>query len=98
MLIRWIALVIGLRLSIGMLMILLWKCRIIPIFGMMVTGRISLLLVGLRLLVLVFYLPASDVAIESSVWGVAEEYGDARLEGCRDFCACSWCSANRPAC
>ena len=31
------------------------------------------------------YLTASEVAFESSVWGVAEEYGDARLERCRAF-------------
>ena len=29
------------------------------------------------------FLPAAEVAFESSVWGVAEEYGDARLERCR---------------
>ena len=32
-----------------------------------------------------FYLPASEIAVESAVWGVAEEYGDARLERCRAF-------------
>ena len=42
----------GFRLSIGMWMILLWKWRIIPIFGLTVAGRISLLSVGLRLLAL----------------------------------------------
>ena len=31
------------------------------------------------------YLPASEVAFDSSVWGTAEEYGDARLERCRAF-------------
>ena len=31
------------------------------------------------------YLPAAEVAFESAVWGVAEEYGDARLERCRFF-------------
>ena len=31
------------------------------------------------------HLPAAEVAFESSVWGVAEEYGDARLERCRAF-------------
>ena len=29
--------------------------------------------------------PASELAFEGSVWGVAEEYGDARLERCRAF-------------
>ena len=29
------------------------------------------------------YLLAAEVAFESAVWGVAEEYGDARLERCR---------------
>ena len=31
------------------------------------------------------YLPAAEVAFEGVVWGVAEEYGDARLERCRAF-------------
>ena len=30
-------------------------------------------------------LPASEVAFDSSVWGTAEQYGDARLERCRAF-------------
>ena len=29
------------------------------------------------------YLPASELAFDCSVWGVAEEHGDARLERCR---------------
>ena len=31
------------------------------------------------------YLPASELAFEGSVWGTAEEYGDARLDRCRAF-------------
>ena len=31
------------------------------------------------------FLPASEVAFDSLVWGTAEEYGDARLERCRAF-------------
>ena len=31
------------------------------------------------------YLPASELAFDSSIWGTAEEYGDARLERCRAF-------------
>ena len=31
------------------------------------------------------YLPASDVAFDSSIWGTVEEYGDARLDRCRAF-------------
>ena len=31
------------------------------------------------------YLPASELAFEGSVWGTAEEYGDARQERCRAF-------------
>ena len=31
------------------------------------------------------YLLASELAFEGSVWGTAEEYGDARLERCRAF-------------
>ena len=30
-------------------------------------------------------LPASDLAFDGSVWGTAEEHGDARLERCRAF-------------
>ena len=29
------------------------------------------------------YLPASELAFEGSIWGTAEEYGEARLERCR---------------
>ena len=81
---QWITLVIGLRLIIGMLTILLWKCRIILIFGVTVAGRIFPLLVILKVLVLV-YIPAAEVAFESAVCCVAEEYGDARLERCLAF-------------
>ena len=31
------------------------------------------------------YLPASEIAFDSSIWGTAEENGDARLERCRAF-------------
>ena len=31
------------------------------------------------------YLPASEIAFEGAVWGVAGEHGDARLERCRAF-------------
>ena len=31
------------------------------------------------------YLPASNVALNSFIWGTAEEYGDARRERCRAF-------------
>ena len=31
------------------------------------------------------YLPASELALEGSIWGTAEEYGDARLERCDAF-------------
>ena len=31
------------------------------------------------------YVPAPELAFGGSVWGVAEEYGDARLERCRAF-------------
>ena len=49
-----ILLLFGPRLIIGMLMILLWKCLIIPISGRMVVGRTSLRVMGLRWLVLGF--------------------------------------------
>ena len=52
--IRLILLVAGLLLSIGLLLILPWKCLSILIFGQMVAERISLLLMFLKLLVLVF--------------------------------------------
>ena len=70
MLIRLTFLVPGLLLIIGMLMTLLWKCRIILIFGPMVAGRITLPLEGLKLLVLVF---------------ICLLLNDARLERCRAF-------------
>ena len=57
----------------------------ILIFGLMVAERISLLSVGMKLLALVFYLSAAEVAFEGAVCGVAEEYGDVRLERCRAF-------------
>ena len=31
------------------------------------------------------YQPASELSFDGSVWGTAEEYGDARLECCRAF-------------
>ena len=31
------------------------------------------------------YLPASEIAFDTSVWGTVAEYGDARLERCRAF-------------
>ena len=34
-------------------------------------------------------MPAAEVAFESSVWGVAEECGDARLERCPAFVSVS---------
>ena len=36
------------------------------------------------------HLPASELAFEGSVWGTAEEYGDARLERCRAFMPVPW--------
>ena len=59
-------------LSTGMLMMLLWRCRIILTFGLMVAETISLLLVGLRLLDAGVYLLASEVAFDHSVWGVSD--------------------------
>ena len=51
--------------------------------------RISLLNVGsvggFEVAVVGVYLLASEVAFDHSVWGTAEEYGDARLERCRAF-------------
>ena len=53
---------------------------------------------GFEVAVAGVYLPASELAFEGSVWGTAEEYGDARLERCRAFYACSRCHADRSAC
>ena len=44
------------------------------------------------------YLPAPDVAFDSSIWRTAEEYGDARLQLCRCFSACPWGHADLSAC
>ena len=40
---------------------------------------------GFEVAVAGVYLPASELAFDFSVWGTAEEYGDARLERCRAF-------------
>ena len=54
--------------------------------GLMVAGKTSLLLVGLKLLVLVFICLLLKLAFEGFGLGNgAEEYGDARLERCRAF-------------
>ena len=66
--------VAGLLLSIGMLMILPWRCRSNLIFGLMVAGRTSLLSVGLEVAGAGVYIPASEVAFEDSVWGTTEEF------------------------
>ena len=58
---------------------------IILIFGLMEAERISPLRVGFEVAGSGVYLPASEVAFESLVWGTAEEYGDALLECCRAF-------------
>ena len=34
---------------------------------------------------LVYYLPASEIAFDNSIWGTVEEYGNAQLERCRAF-------------
>ena len=72
-LILWTLLLFGLRLNTGMLMILLWKCLILPICGRMVAGKTSLRLVGLRLHGAGVHVLASELAFDGSVfWGVAE--------------------------
>ena len=55
------------------------------IWEQMVAGRISLLLGGFEVAGAGVYLPASELAFEGSIWGTVEEYGDARLDGCRAF-------------
>ena len=40
---------------------------------------------GFEVAVAGVYLPASEIAFDSLIWGTAEEYGDARLERCRAF-------------
>ena len=79
-----ILLVPRLLLSIGMLLILPWRCLSTLMSGLVVVERISLLLGVLRLLVLVC-MPASELVFDGLIWGTAEEYGDARLERCRAF-------------
>ena len=49
----------------------------------MTAVKIFLPVVGLRLLALVFICLPPKLPFEGAVWGVAEEYGDARLERCR---------------
>ena len=44
------------------------------------------------------YLLASGVAFDSSIWGTAEEHGDARLERLPCFSACPWSHADCSAC
>ena len=51
----------------------------------MVAERIFPLLGALKLLVLVFTSPASELALDNLVWGTVEEYGNAQLERCRAF-------------
>ena len=58
----------------------LWRCLMLLIFGRMVVGRTSLSLVGFEVAGAGVYVPAPELAFEGAVWGVAEEYGDARLE------------------
>ena len=48
-------------------------------------GREDFSCVGFEVAGAGVYLPASEVAFESAVWGVAEGCGDARLERCRAF-------------
>ena len=75
-------LVPGLLLIIGMLMIFPWKCLSILIFGLMVAGRTSSV-GGFEIAGAGVYLP--ELAFDGSVWSMAEEYGDARMERCRAF-------------
>ena len=76
-----ILLLFGPFLNTGTLLTSHWKCHILLTFGLMVVGRIFLLSVAGAGV----YLPAPELAFESAVWGVAEEYGDARLERSRAF-------------
>ena len=80
MLIWWILLVAGLLLSIGMLLIVPWRCLSVLIFGQDFSSIGGFEVAGAGV-----YLPASELAFEGSVSGTAEEYGDARLERCRAF-------------
>ena len=62
------------------------------------TRKISPRLGGFEVAGAGVYVPASELAFEGSVWGTAEEYGDARLERCRCFSACPWATADYSAC
>ena len=61
-------------------MILPWTCLRILLLGLMVAGQGFSSVGGFEVAGAGVYLPASEVAFDSLVWGVAEEYGDARLE------------------
>ena len=85
----------GWNLSVGMLMTLLWKCLMYLVFGRNgCRRRISLLLVGLRQLVLVSMCLLLRWPFDGAVWGVAEECGVALP--C--FYACSWYPADCSMC
>ena len=75
----------GLLLSIGMLMILLWRCLNILISGLMGAGKTFLLWVGLRLLVLVCTFLLLSLLLRVRFGERRKSYGDARLERCRIF-------------
>ena len=66
-------------------MILLWKCLMLLTFGQTVAGEDFSSVGGFEVAGAGVYLLASEIAFEGAVWGVAEEYGDVRLERCRAF-------------
>ena len=68
-----------------MLMILPWKCLSIQIFWTDGSSEDFSSVGGFEVAGAGVYLPASEIAFEGAVWGVAEEYGDARLDRCRAF-------------
>ena len=74
---------------LGVLLLVSWLAesqRVAWVLFQLIALLIGLrLIIGMLVILLGVYLPASEVAFESSVWGVAEEYGDARLERCRAF-------------
>ena len=66
-----------------MLMIVSWRFLIILISGTDGSREDFSSIGGFEVAGAGVYLPASELAFDGSVWGTAEEFGDARLERCR---------------
>ena len=78
-------LVVGLRLSVGMLLTLPWKMSNYPNIWTGGSREDFSSIGGFEVAGAGVYLPDSELAFDGFIWGTAEEYGDARLERCRAF-------------